>query len=341
MATPKLALLTLEYPPQVGGVANYYYALAQAWPTALPVYTTEHFPKAWIKIIPWLLWLQRQHQFDGWVIGQVLPLGTVAYVVSLITHTPYTVFTHGMDVLVPQQSWRKRWLMRRILRRAQHIISASTFTQALLVKFDPSLTSKLTVVHPAPTITPLITPQAPKVPLPQQFILSVGRLVERKGFDQVIACLPYLPDVHYVIAGNGSYQTTLQAQASELGVSNRVHLLTNLSNAEISYLYQTCILFVMPSKTVGQGDVEGFGTVVLEANSFGKLAIGSRYSGMRDAIKDKQTGVLVTDQASLLAALKTLLGDQAYRQQLERSALQYAQLQTWPKRVEQLLQLWQ
>ncbi len=333
----KTLLITLEYPPQVGGVARYYGALVATQVFSCTVATTEQFPTSWIKMIPWLYRKVKSEQYTHILVGQVLPLGTVAWIVSLFTRTPYLVFTHGMDILLPQRSWRKRWLLHRILRGASVITASSHFTAAQLQRFDPKLT-QVNVLHPAVTSMMTTLPSEVIPDLPESYVLSVGRLVERKGFDLVVQALAQLPDVHYVIAGSGQDEDRLRQLATQVGVGDRVHILNDLTDQQLAYLYQQCILLALPSRQLPNGDVEGFGIVVLEANQFGKTVIGGKAGGMPDAIQDGVTGVLVdpTNLQAFVEQIKRLLTDVAYRQGLEQAALAWSKQQTWQQRAEQL-----
>lgn len=333
MVSPTPLLITLEYPPQVGGVANYYWSLVKALALPCTVADTTVLPKSWWKMIPWLYRQVKQHHHSHILVGQVLPLGTVALAVHWLTHTPYIVFTHGMDVLVPQRYFRKRWLLHRILRSAQHIIAASRFTADQIKQFEPAVT--VTVIHPAAAITPSIIPQT-VIGVPDRFILSVGRLVERKGFNKVIQALNNFPDLHYVIAGNGD-PTNLINQARHDGVGERVHFFQQLANAEIAYLYQQCLFFMLPSQQLADGDVEGFGIVVLEAGRFGKTTIGGTTGGMADAIQAGVTGLLVDGEnlSELSQAMQQLLSDD-FRKKLEQQAKQFSEQHTWEYAAHQL-----
>lgn len=330
----KTLLITLEYPPQIGGVARYYGALVGEKIFPCTVATADQLPASWIKMIPWLYRQIKREQYTHILVGQVLPLGTVAWIVSKLTGTPYLVFTHGMDVLLPQQSARKRWLLHRILRNASVITASSHFTAEQIQKFDARL-QRIVVLNPAVTLAPTVEP----VPnLPAAFVLSVGRLVERKGFDLVIKALAQLPTVHYVIAGSGQDESRLRALAEQHGVSERVQILAGLTDRQVSYLYQQCTLLALPSRQLPNGDVEGFGIVVLEANQFGKTTIGGKAGGMPDAIQDGVTGVLVdpTDLTAFTQQLQRLLTDETYRQRFEQAALAWSKQQTWQQRAEQL-----
>jgi glycosyltransferase involved in cell wall biosynthesis len=153
----KILLITLEYPPAHGGVASYYAGLVgeltrqgHEVDVILNTGTHWHNPSSppltlrggknlllskWF----WPRWLRgyftvraavKREKPDMLFVGQVLPLGTVAYL--LRKHISYVVFTHGMDVLTAQKSWRKRWLVKRILAHAKFVVANSEFTKKQL-----------------------------------------------------------------------------------------------------------------------------------------------------------------------------------------------------------------
>ena len=150
----------------------------------------------------------------------------------------------------------------------------------------------------------------------QRLILSVGRLQRRKGFDSVIRALPLLAqrgiDAHYALIGIGEDREYLQRLATELEVSNRVHLLGHVSYQDLPRWYAACDLFAMPNRDI-EGDTEGFGLVFLEAASAGKPALSGTAGGTGSAIVDGVTGLRVDGEqlGAIAAALVRLLEDPA------------------------------
>jgi len=142
----------------------------------------------------------------------------------------------------------------------------------------------------------------------QPLILSVGRLMRRKGFDNVIRALPQLVrrgiDVHYAVIGIGDDREYLQGLANELGVSGRVHLLGHVPYEDLPRWYCACSLFAMPNRDIG-GDTEGFGLVFLEAASAGRPALSGTAGGTGSAVVDGVTGLRV-DGDKLDAIVKGL-----------------------------------
>ncbi|MFP4228364.1 MAG: glycosyltransferase family 4 protein [Salinivenus sp.] len=132
-------------------------------------------------------------------------------------------------------------------------------------------------------------------PPPEGLLLcSVGRHVRRKGFHWFVeSVMPRLPDdVHYWIAGDGPHTDTIRAAVKASGLHPRVRLLGRISNANLSRLYRGSDLFIMPNVPV-EGDMEGFGVVLLEAAQCGTPAIAAQLEGIQDVIEEGENGHLV------------------------------------------------
>jgi len=136
-------------------------------------------------------------------------------------------------------------------------------------------------------------------PLPPDGLLlcSVGRHVERKGFDWFVeAVMPRLPEsVHYWIAGDGPHTAHIRRAIEQNNLHGRVRLLGRIPNADLARLYRGADLFVMPNVPV-EGDMEGFGVVLLEAAQCGTPAIAARLEGIQDVIEERENGHLVAPQ---------------------------------------------
>jgi phosphatidylinositol alpha-1,6-mannosyltransferase len=131
-------------------------------------------------------------------------------------------------------------------------------------------------------------------------LLTVGRLVERKGHDTVIRALPRvvhdLPEVVYLIVGSGPYESHLRSLARELELDDRVVFCGHVPEGELVAYYHACDAFAMISRELAD-DTEGFGIVFMEAAACGKPTIGGRAGGVPDAIVDGETGLLVEPTA--------------------------------------------
>ncbi len=142
-------------------------------------------------------------------------------------------------------------------------------------------------------------------------LISLGRLVYRKGFQNLIKALKLLPDTHLYLIGKGDYEASLSALAAETGLYNRVHFLGYLENPY--NILRQAEVFVFPSLW------EGFGNVIIEAMACGVPVVATRCPhGPEEIIIDGVNGVLVpvADGDSLASAISGLLADEAGRKRL-------------------------
>jgi phosphatidylinositol alpha-1,6-mannosyltransferase len=125
-------------------------------------------------------------------------------------------------------------------------------------------------------------------------LCSVGRHQERKGFHWFVnRVMPRLPaDVVYLLGGEGPTTSAVRAAALQHGLEDRVRLLGRVSEETLALLYRGADLFVMPNVAV-QGDIEGFGVVMLEAGASGLPIIAADLEGVRDVIEEGENGHLL------------------------------------------------
>jgi phosphatidylinositol alpha-1,6-mannosyltransferase len=137
---------------------------------------------------------------------------------------------------------------------------------------------------------------ADRYPLPDDALLlcSVGRQVERKGFTWFVEhVMPRLPNhAHYWLAGDGPEHDAIQDTIDRYQLGERVRLLGRVSEENLVRLYRGADLFIMPNIPV-EGDMEGFGIVMLEAGVCGCPVIASRLEGIRDVVEEGVNGHLV------------------------------------------------
>ncbi len=133
-------------------------------------------------------------------------------------------------------------------------------------------------------------------PLPDDALLlcSVGRQVERKGFTWFIEhVMPRLPShVHYWLAGHGPRADAIQSAIDRNHLGDRVRRLGRVSEDDLVRLYRGADLFIMPNVPV-EGDMEGFGIVMLEAGQCGCPVVASRLEGIQDVVTNGVNGQLV------------------------------------------------
>ncbi|MCX5667248.1 MAG: glycosyltransferase family 4 protein [Candidatus Omnitrophica bacterium] len=242
--------------------------------------------------------------------------GVAAFLIKKITGVPYVVFAHGLDVYAPRTSPKALRLMKLVLKNASVVAANSGFTKTLVEKIEPR--AKALVIHPAADpgrFAPDI-PRKPKVCEGVKVILTVGRLVGCKNHETVIRAMPEVvriyPDTVYLIIGEGPEEKALEDLALALGLEDKAVFLSGVKDSELAAYYHSCDIFVLASKEIsGQGLVEGFGIVFLEAGLCAKPVIGGRSGGIPDAVLDGVTGILVDpmDEGAIASAIIRLLSD--------------------------------
>ncbi|HNW19851.1 MAG TPA: glycosyltransferase family 4 protein [bacterium] len=353
-------LVTLEYPPFHGGIAHYYSHLAAAWPRndEFIVLDNNHNQlQAARGFWPWrrsfqAIWQAiKQQRIDYVLVGQILPLGTVVWLLSYFLPIKYGIFLHGMDWGQAMKRPRKRWLVSRIIARASSVIAANSYVAGLVKQAWPSITNRLIIINPglsqttSPTISDTYRQQLRQQYglVDQKILLTVGRLVERKGVDQVLRALPELinkyPNLYYLVVGQGPYLATCQQLASDLAVNSRVIFITDADDQQRAAWYQLADIFIMPARQLA-GDFEGFGIVYLEANQAGKPVIAGRSGGVADAVVDGLNGLMVDPNSSyeIIAAVSRLLDDSAFSQQLGQAGQARLAAFLWPTLAAKLAQ---
>jgi len=371
----KSLLVTLDYPPQVGGVAVYYEHLANEFPdgSALVLTVAEGNGKKiqetpgvirrlllfksnliWPKWLPllWQIWkIVRQNKIKLIQVGQILPVGTAVYILNKFLKIPYMVYCHGMDVMTASQSPRKKILARKILKNAEFIAANSEFTKEKILEYGVR-PQNVTIVYPCPNMK-LRREVLPKEIealrnkyslLNKKIILTTGRLVERKGHDVVLGALHKLkesvPEAHYVIIGEGPMEEAVKQMVKTLGLEDSVSLIGKVSDYELAAWYEICDVFVMISRQLKNEDAEGFGIVYLEANMFGKPVIAGKSGGVAEAVSDNETGILIepTDQHEILSAIEKLLKNPEEAKRLgENGRRRVEQNFQWNKQAQPLI----
>jgi phosphatidylinositol alpha-1,6-mannosyltransferase len=107
------------------------------------------------------------------------------------------------------------------------------------------------------------------------------------------AVLQKIPNLSYLIVGDGPHRRALEGVVGSLGIGAHVVFVRGVSDVEIPAYYRTCDLFVQPNRRMPDGDDEGFGLVFLEAGACRRPVVGGRSGGVPEAVVDGETGILV------------------------------------------------
>jgi len=283
----------------------------QAALTGHEAFTPVSFPKRelksasfWLDFVPFRL-LGKKLSVEMFLLAALFPYGPMALALSKSTGIPFSIFVHGAELFV--EKLKTRLVVSTIFAKAAHIICVSHFTRDLLLERFPR--SRSPVVIPPGTHPESFLPLADRKPLLEKhglagkrILLTVSRLVRRKGHAQVVRALPSLvervPELVYLIAGTGPAEEELRALVHETGLEECVRFLGFVEDKTLSELYALCDVFVLPSfKTTdtesGSRGVEGFPAVFLEASACGRPVIAGKSGGSPEAVLDGITGLIV------------------------------------------------
>jgi phosphatidylinositol alpha-1,6-mannosyltransferase len=267
--------------------------------------------------------------------GRCLPEGVMALALKWSQRVPYLCFVHGEDIGTALNSREQKALVRRVLRGAACCIANSRNTARLLREQWNIEPEQIQVLNPG-VDTNYFVP-APRDPQARRRIgwderpvlLTVGRLQRRKGHDMMIRALPSirarLPNVLYSIVGDGEEREMLGLLAREHGVEAHVQFLGNIADSELLCCYQQCDLFALPNREI-EGDIEGFGMVLVEAQSCGKPVVAGRSGGTADTMHVGATGELVPCESPepLSETVVRLLLDAPLREKMGGQARRWA-----------------
>jgi phosphatidylinositol alpha-1,6-mannosyltransferase len=273
----------------------------------------------YLKLLGQSLLLALRHRFDAVHGARSLPEGLVAWIMARLLRVPLVVYCHGEE-LTTWGTGRKFRAMMWVYRHADANIANSEYTVEEMVRLGVRRET-ITLIYPG-VDTERFRPGLPCDDLRQsiglkpgqRLILGVGRLVRRKGFDQVIRSLPELArrglDAHYALIGIGEDWDYLSGLAREAGVADRLHLLGHVSLEDLPRWYNACDVFVMANREI-DGDTEGFGMVFLEAAACAKPAIAGDAGGTGAAVVDGVTGYRIdaTCPENVARALAQLFSD--------------------------------
>jgi phosphatidylinositol alpha-1,6-mannosyltransferase len=289
---------------------------------------------------------------------QVVCVGTlsscywvVQVVRSLRPAVKVVVYVHGEEVPQPGGGYHSQ-LRLAALYSASKLVAVSSYTKGALVNAGIS-PDKIAVITNGVDVA-RFSPGKRSPALIERYglanrrvLMTLARLDERKGQDMLLRALPAIraavPDVVYLIVGEGSYEAPLRRLVAELHLEETVIFAGAAKDDEVVDFYRTCDVYAMPNRTTEEGDTEGFGLVFLEAGACAKPVIGGLAGGVPDAIVDQKTGLLVdgTSVESIAGSCILLLNAPGQCEQLGAEGLLHARANQWSTKTQEFLSLCQ
>jgi phosphatidylinositol alpha-1,6-mannosyltransferase len=285
--------------------------------------------------------------------GAAAPLGLLSASMKRAGVTISVALTHGHEVW-----WAKVFPFNLLLRRIGSTVDVLTYlgeftqsaiskaltsnAQRAMVKIAPGIDTE----HFAPTDASVLRRSLGLED--KKVIVSVGRLVHRKGQDYLIQSMPLIlhqvPNAHLLLVGQGPYLEHLQKLVKEHGLENSVTFIGRVDYKELPQYLCVGDIFAMPSRSRLKGlEVEGLGIVYLEASSCGLPVLAGNSGGAPDAVKQSETGLVVsgTDEKQIASAAIELLNNSDSSKKMGLAGRQWIvnnwRWETWSKEFEALL----
>ncbi len=380
--TKKIIIISFEFPPQGGGIGSFAFQMAKNWHqmkmdvTALTItnqlsqYETAEFDKQqkfkiirfnkykfyFVNIIYriyYSLKLIFSNRYDIVYCAQ-FSTGIIGLISRILFRIPYVMIGHGSEAF---EKNKIRFIFLKIFYRFSNLVLVnSTYT---LHQFQAHrIVNKNLHLIPLGGDDTLFDPKRINnnklrdiLDIGNKFvILTVGTLSERKNHSAVISALKILNDeyhnLHYVIVGTGPLAQKLKNIIKNLDLEMHVTLVGYVPDYELPYYYDLADLFILNSIIDGKGDVEGFGIVLIEANLMSKPVIGTKGSGMEDAIVEGKSGFIIeaNNPVETAAAIKKFYSDQSLCRQMgefgrERALKNFTWYNTAQKVLEKLFDI--
>ncbi len=279
----------------------------------------------------------------------VLPQGFAAMLAKRLYGVPIVITAHGGDAFA---------LRGRFLRRMKHLCLRKSDAWTANTRVTAGALGGAGV--PAARVIPMgvdvrrfasgdrLRLRA-DTPADARIVLFVGRLVEKKGVDDLLQAFALLPPeiklrTRLWVVGGGEQESGLRNSARSLGIADRTTFWGRIQNDQLPDYYAAADLFVGPSVVAESGDTEGQGVVFLEAFAARLCVLATKTGGIGEVIEDGRTGILVEPRnpRQLADAMASILTDDARRSVLAASAYKkVSEHYDWQKIAEDFEGLYQ
>lgn len=287
--------------------------------------------------------VMKQYSSELIWFGAAAPLGWMAGHLRRNGARRIVTLTHGHEVWW-SKVWPFSWIMKRIAKRMDAFGFLGDFTRKAIVR---ATGSSVEMVRIAPGIAVDHFVPAEKSPtlmakydlIGKPVIVSVGRLVHRKGQDRLIDAMPLilkeLPTAVLLLIGEGPHRKELDRLVAKHQIANSVRFIGRLGYDELPAHIQLGDIFAMPSRSRFFGlEVEGLGIVYLEASSCGIPVLAGESGGAPDAVLHGETGLVVdgTKPQAIAKSIIELLNDEVGRKAMGARGRQWA-VEEWNWRI--------
>ncbi|HEX7442803.1 MAG TPA: glycosyltransferase family 4 protein [Acidimicrobiales bacterium] len=271
------------------------------------------------------------------------PNGAYATALGRLCRVPLVVSLQGETLMddadIFDTSHVLRASLRGGIRTAAAVTACSAFTlDDAVARFGLARGRGSVIFNGVDLDRPVSDGAAAALPAPLvdgPFVLALGRVVDKKGFDLLLAAYaamePSRRTADLVIGGTGSALERLEAQAEDSGIGDRVHFVGRLSRDQVAAAMAGAKAFVMPSR------LEPFGIVVLEGWRAGTAVVATDHGGPPEFVHDGEDGLLVDpfDTAAFATVLGRVLSDERLRDDIAAAGRARVEAFAWPRIAEE------
>ena len=246
---------------------------------------------------------------------------TVAFFVSWLSGLSYSFSAHAKDIYLQHQAF-----LQEKIARAQFVVTCTEYNTHYLQSLRDQTSSATAITRcyhgvDLELFSPVARPRANAIPR----ILSIGRLVPKKGFPVLLQALHRLRlqgfDFRCTLIGDGPMLGALRKQVAATELEDCVKLLPPMSQQELLLYYRAADVFVLACEVDPNGDRDGIPNVIVEAMAMGLPIVSTRISGIPECVDHGRSGLLVAerDAGALCEAMAKLLSSPGFAQQFGRA----------------------
>jgi len=260
----------------------------------------------------------------------IIPSGLVGSILKRTYRKPHITTAHAGDVFTIRNSKILSKIGSFVFKNSDKITANSNYTKNAITSIEDKIKDIVEII-PMGVDTSLFHPKH-ATGLRDDFeaeylILSVGRLVEKKGVKYLIMAMKDVikefPNAKLIICGAGPEEENLENLTKKLNLKENVIFVGYIKNSDLPKYYTSSDIFILPSIKVKGGDTEGLGVVLLEAMACGTPVIGSNTGGITDIIKHGESGFLVKpkDPEDIAEKIIVLLSNKELQQKFSEEGL--------------------
>lgn len=346
MKNNRYLIVSPDYPPPlIGGSLVYVHSLVDNCPTPLDILTAplpkglseitakrhrvirlkllrnSHNPSRYSLVLMyfslfiWTIWKNIYSPYKLMVLNPGVIGNSLLILSSKIVRVPVIVIAYAEELSTVLKgkglkAFIKQFMLKKIYKKAHGFLVVCDFAKDTLTSLG--IRADKIQVLPPPYYEAKMGQACRRTSNTQTYqVLSVGRLISRKGFGYLIDAINLLkeeiPHIKLNIVGGGPEYDHLQKKINLLGLQQIISIKGQIQDSDLKQLYADCDLFVLANTMLDNGDCEGAPLVFIEAGYFGKPVIGGPEGGASTMIRDGINGILVDPKNTRLLADKIKL----------------------------------